>query len=340
MRLLIPCLLAFVSAVWASPVARGQSNDSAASDDNPIVATATGVEIRQQELDQTYRANIRQLATQGVDTAAINRPEAERLFLKQIVFECLLANMASDAQREAASKQARELMAASREAAGSEELFQTELQFLGITEALALERLERQLRANAVKATRLQAEDAIDEADALAYYNANPELFEYPASYRAAHILFETVNPATGAPQSASLVEEKRALAERVGALANSGTPFEDLVEEYSDDLRSKGRGGIYTFQLGQMDPEFERAALGMEPGEISPPVLTRFGYHIVRLIEIQPKRLEDFEKVKADILEKLKQDARLASEPRLMEQTLVEGNYSSRLPPPEPEAP
>lgn len=333
MRSVFTSLLVVAAIALGPPVGLGQEAPTQSNEDNPVVGTATGVEVRRQELDQTYRANIRQLATQGIDVEAINRSEAERLFLKQIVFESLLANAATEAQKQTAKAEASALMKASKDAAGSESLFQAELQFLGITEEVATERLERQLRANAVKAARLQSEEEIDEADARAYYTGNPELFEYPASYRAAHILFETIDARTGGPQSASVVEEKRSLAEKVAQMAKSGTPFDQLVREYSDDVRSKERGGAYSFQLGQMDPEFEKAALGLEPNEVAGPVLTRFGYHVVRLIEIKPKRMEDFEKVKDDILERLKQEARQASEPRLMEQVLVEGNFESFLP-------
>lgn len=182
MRSVFSSLFVVVGLALGHPPGFAQEAPTEPQEDNPIVGTANGVEVRRLELDQTYRANIRQLATQGIDVEAINRAEAERLFLRQIVFESLLSNAATEEQKQAAKKEANALMKASKDAAGSESLFQAELQFLGITEEVATQRLERQLRANAVKAARLQSEEEIDEQDALDYFTSNPELFEYPAS--------------------------------------------------------------------------------------------------------------------------------------------------------------
>jgi peptidyl-prolyl cis-trans isomerase SurA len=62
---------------------------------------------------------------------------------------------------------------------------------------------------------------------------------------------------------------------------------FEDLAKEYSEDPGTRDRGGdLGFFQMGEMDPTFERTAFKLDVGQISKPVRSQFGYHIIKLVE------------------------------------------------------
>ena len=66
-----------------------------------------------------------------------------------------------------------------------------------------------------------------------------------------------------------------------------NGEDFGDLAQRYSMDPGSKAQGGrLGFFNRGELAPEFEAAAMAMEPGEVSEPVETQFGFHIIQLIE------------------------------------------------------
>jgi peptidyl-prolyl cis-trans isomerase C len=66
----------------------------------------------------------------------------------------------------------------------------------------------------------------------------------------------------------------------------DSGTPFEELAQEFSScDSAAKG-GDLGKFNSGVMVPEFERALYHMKPGEIKAPVRTKFGLHIILRVE------------------------------------------------------
>ncbi len=82
--------------------------------------------------------------------------------------------------------------------------------------------------------------------------------------------------------------EEKKAKAEEILQKINSGGDFNELAKEYSEDPGSKDNGGLYEgVTTGQFAPEFEKAALALEPGEAAPnPVKTKFGYHIIKLVK------------------------------------------------------
>lgn len=79
---------------------------------------------------------------------------------------------------------------------------------------------------------------------------------------------------------------EKKAKAEEVLRRAKAGEDFAALAKEFSEDPGSKDKGGLYeNVPLGQMTPEFEKAALALEPGQIAENLVeTPFGYHIIKL--------------------------------------------------------
>lgn len=75
-----------------------------------------------------------------------------------------------------------------------------------------------------------------------------------------------------------------------------SGENFEELAKEYSEDPGTAANGGnLGPFSKGMMVPEFEEAAFDLKPGEISEPVKTQYGYHIIKAFEVT------FEDVKED---------------------------------------
>jgi len=87
-------------------------------------------------------------------------------------------------------------------------------------------------------------------------------------------------------------LEEARELAER----ARAGEDFEELARDYSDDPGSAQKGGdLGYFPRGRMVREFEEVAFGMKPGDVSDPVLTRFGWHVIK-VEDRRGKGEDVE--------------------------------------------
>ena len=82
--------------------------------------------------------------------------------------------------------------------------------------------------------------------------------------------------------------EKKKAEANKVLRRAKSGEDFAKLAKEFSEDPGSKDKGGLYTnVSEGSFDKDFEKAALALQPGQISPNVVeTQFGYHIIKLVK------------------------------------------------------
>ncbi|WP_432666181.1 peptidylprolyl isomerase [Wukongibacter baidiensis] len=125
----------------------------------------------------------------------------------------------------------------------------------------------------------------VTEQEILDYFNNNQESFKTPESVQASHILVKEE-------------EEIKKIAKEI----EDGLAFEEAATKYST-CPSKQRGGdLGQFTKGQMVPEFENAAFAMEEGEVSEPVKTQFGYHLIKLVNKNESTSQNFEEVKDQI--------------------------------------
>jgi len=92
---------------------------------------------------------------------------------------------------------------------------------------------------------------------------------------------------------------------------ATGGANWEQLVEQFSEDVNSKQKGGLLPpFKVGQMPYSFQEAAFALqEPGQISDPVMTPYGWHIIKLEKREP--LQSFEEMESFISSRVKRDSR-----------------------------
>ena len=132
---------------------------------------------------------------------------------------------------------------------------------------------------------RDQARQKVDRAadDIQRYYNDNIQQYQTPEQVRASHILLKT----EGKDEAAV-----RKQAEEVLAQVKAGADFAALAKQVLRGHGSKDQGGdLDFFRRGRMVPEFETAAFALEPGQISDLVKSQFGFHIIRVIDKQPRR-------------------------------------------------
>jgi len=123
---------------------------------------------------------------------------------------------------------------------------------------------------------------------------------------RVAHIMLMTPDGTT----EEELVEKEQKIHELHSRITDDGADFEELAEEYSEDRQSAPRGGeMAPFTSNRMVPQFIEAISGMEEGEISEPVRSDFGWHIIKLLERNPP--PDFEDAYADLKNRIQRDAR-----------------------------
>ncbi len=134
---------------------------------------------------------------------------------------------------------------------------------------------------------------SVSEEESKKYYDENPKLFTQPERIRASHIL----------------VSDDKVLA-KVQEELKAGKSFDAAAKEFSIDPGSAANGGdLGEFPKGVMVPEFEKAAFDLKnPGDISEPVKSQFGWHLIKLGEHIPENVVPFEQVKTHIEQELKE--------------------------------
>lgn len=155
---------------------------------------------------------------------------------------------------------------------------------------LALENERRALLAAQV-IEGLVAEGVSDEAIQQAYEEQYAES-DSGVEFNASHILVETEE------EAATIVEQ-----------LNDGADFAEVASEKSTGPSGPNGGELGWFGAGMMVPEFEAAVQDMEVGEISEPVQTQFGWHVITLNETRDKAAPALEEVREEIETELSQD-------------------------------
>ncbi len=143
----------------------------------------------------------------------------------------------------------------------------------------------------------------VTDAEAEAYYKEHPAEFEKPRRLRASHVLVRVP------PVGGSEAEQKsRAKVEDVIRRAKAGEDFAKLAKEVSEDTASAAQGGDVGFvSKGEMVPQFEEAVFALGKGEVSPaPVRTPFGYHAIKVVDVQEGGRPPFREVASTIKDKL----------------------------------
>jgi peptidyl-prolyl cis-trans isomerase D len=138
----------------------------------------------------------------------------------------------------------------------------------------------------------LKADVQVDEEALIAFYADNEDQFVGPEQRRVSHILIEGAGDAA----LTTINDVKQRL--------DNGEDFAVVAGEVSQDSGSASQGGdLGFFQLGVMDAEFEKSAFALQNiGDISEPVKTEFGYHLIKLTGTQAEEGKDFAEVRDQI--------------------------------------
>ena len=138
----------------------------------------------------------------------------------------------------------------------------------------------------------------VDEADILRMYEDNPDRYRQPGSRSVSHILLSVSPDAVDAQ-----IDQVRRSASEIVARARGGESFASLAEVNSDDKGSAKRGGeLGVIRPGTMVKPFEDAVFEMVEGEISEPVRTQHGFHVIRLDRITESTVQSLDQVRSEI--------------------------------------
>lgn len=152
----------------------------------------------------------------------------------------------------------------------------------------------------------LAANIEVTDEEAAEYFEANKGQYIVPEERKASHILLQMDEDASESDVAAK-TETMLSIKSRIEA----GEAFADLAKEFSDDPGSASVGGsLGQIAPGAMVPEFEQATFALsEVGELSEPVRTQFGLHLITIDEIVPEKGETFEDAKDKVVGTIKRE-------------------------------
>jgi foldase protein PrsA len=174
---------------------------------------------------------------------------------------------------------------------GSEAKYKQTLKQQGLTEDQAKEEVRAQLISEDLF-KKVTGDVTVTKDQIKAYYNSHKSQYGQPQTRDVRHILVA-----------------KKALADQLYAQLKSGANFATLAKKYSKDPGSAANGGKLTISKGQTVPAFDKTAFSLKKGQLSPPIHTQYGYHIIEaLSDVKAAKTTSLSKVESSIKQQLEQ--------------------------------
>jgi peptidyl-prolyl cis-trans isomerase D len=138
-------------------------------------------------------------------------------------------------------------------------------------------------------------------------YEQQATRFKTPETRQASHILIEVEGGANASPEAQKVASEKAAA---LASRARAGEDFAALARAESKDLGSAAAGGdLGMLEKGVTQPAFESKLFSMQINEISDPVLTDDGYHVIKLVAVEAERGKSFEEARVELESEVRQE-------------------------------
>ncbi len=267
----------------------------AASATGPI-ATVNGVEIDRAAFDSKYAKMTKAFTTRKKDIPAGLAKRYRESILKQLVDKELLRQKIKEAgvtvEEDALAKELEDYKKMFR----TEENFQRYLKSSSIT----LDQIQANISHNLAVQRLLekQGDLAVTDDEVKEYYEKNQSRYEIKEQIRASHILFKVSKKDD---KGADAKAKKKADGVYKDA-SKKGADFAALAKKHSEGPTASRGGDLSYFNRGRMVPEFEKIAFPMKVGDVSKPVKTQFGWHIIKVTDKKEGRKRPFVEVHESI--------------------------------------
>lgn len=292
-----------------------------------VVATVEGQDIKKEELEQ---ALLNALGRQGIPAdqlPANQKAQGYKMLLNDLITEKLVAKRAAaiEVKDEDINAQFEQL----RSRFPTPEAFQEQLTKSGQTVEKIRDDIRSYLRQQNWVQDQVKDAPKASDADAEEFFTKNPDQFKKPEQVRASHILVSVPADANEAQ-----VGEKKKAAESIAVRAKGGEAFDKLASELSEDPSAKQNAGdLNFFSREQMVPEFSEAAFAMKKGDISEPVKSQFGFHIIQVTDRKEAETMTLESVKPRLLAFLNQRMRDSQVEKVIKELREKADVKVNLP-------
>jgi peptidyl-prolyl cis-trans isomerase SurA len=286
------------AALWlAGPALAGETVDCVlAKVNDEIITLGDYLQQRKQVLEEIYRQNASEAETRQRIEQARDR------LLPSLIEERLLLQKASSLGLTTTSEEADRIVKSIMEQNRivDEADLERRLKAEGMTLAELRANITRRSLIEKVKQFEIAAKVVVTEEEAKRYYEEHREEFREPERVRLREIVLLTDKREP---------EQVRKEIEEIAALIRNGADFAELATLFSQAPSSEQGGDLGLLQTGELAPEIAEAASRLEAGQVSDPVRTRFGFHIIKLVERKPVTHQSFDEARGAIIRRIQEE-------------------------------
>jgi peptidyl-prolyl cis-trans isomerase C len=295
-HLLIFLGLTGVACFAPSPSLRAEEQN--VTQGKKVVAKVNGKPIYEERLNPKVQNGLRRFRKYGMRNEApdlvqrLQKRALDRVIGEELIFQASQRLTIEDADE----KVTRKLRALQRRYATGERfeeyLRQNNLTMEDVRSSLrARVYVDEYLKEKGISKPQLSDERIRDA------YERNPESYSEEASVKISHILIAVDRVA-----ETEAHERARQRAEQIRNKLLAGKDFAQMARKHSDCNSASGGGNLGYVKRGYMPPEFDKVAFAMERGTVSEAVKTRFGYHIIKVLDTKPAGVAPYEEVRGFI--------------------------------------
>jgi len=294
-------LLGFLMILALSLTALGCGGENLAED---VAAEVGGVQITQAQLGERVEQIQQQLGEQVPSEES--DPEGFDTFRREVLDYLvtleIVTQKAGEAGVEVTEEEIDEQLAKLKEPYGGDE---AKFEQAIAQQNLSLEELRENLRQQGLITKMIEEvtkDIEVSDEEVATFYEEQKQQLSVDETRRVSHILFSPQNAQADDEAEVTEANWQAALeeAQRVRRQIMEGAAFAELAKQLSDDPGSKDEGGdVGVIERGALLPEFEDAVFGLPEGELSEPVRTPYGYHLIRVEEIIPEHVPTLEEAR-----------------------------------------
>ncbi|HHO55212.1 MAG TPA: hypothetical protein ENK21_02400 [Trueperaceae bacterium] len=266
---------------------------------NPVVIDIDGQEITKTDFDERFSFFISDMAAKQnmqlplTEEAKAALEELKPAFLEQFLTEQVVLKLAKERGYELPEGYVDAQLQNLKDQFDDEESYQQGIIDAGIPSEDFLKNLIKEAYLSSQVVTQMRDDLEIPDWRVELYYATHADEFKSPEQACARHILVETEEEAL------DIIKQLK-----------DGAGFSEMAKEHSLDPGSGSRGGdLGCFPRGAMVPSFNDAAFSLELNTVSEPIKSQFGYHIISVSERKEAGTIDFDQVKEQVREKLRND-------------------------------
>lgn len=277
-----------------------------------MIAVVNGTIITRGEFDRVRDYELRRAAQSGQQIPEAQMQKIENSILDSLIVGELLFQESKKKGVQVKPETVNEQLTVIKKRFPSEVEFNNALEKNNMTVSKIRADIGRDMAIQQLIDKEVDQKATITDEESSAFYDTNPQFFQQPERIKASHILIKVDEGAS---------EEKKAEARKkikdIQQKAQQGEDFAALAKTYSEGPSAPKGGDLDYFGRGQMVKPFEDVAFSLKPNETSDIVETKFGYHLIKVVDKQPAKKMAYADVKDRIKKHLK-DQKLKTERQL----------------------